>query len=205
MRSRSRPKARIPSTRCSAATAAGCTSAPKSPRSSTSSRWRARSLADLDQGRQAAARHRVHARRKMGVRRVRARQSGLRDRCRNTQGHRPIPAGVRATASRCTQAARRCYVTNGTDGTVNVIDTASNKITHTIKVGQRPWNMALTKDGGKLYVANGRSNNVLGHRYRHEEEGERHRGRRNALGRADSGRALANRVAIRPPPCSTCL
>jgi len=29
-----------------------------------------------------------------------------------------------------------------------------------IKVGQRPWNMALTPDGRKLYVANGRSNSV---------------------------------------------
>jgi YVTN family beta-propeller protein len=27
-------------------------------------------------------------------------------------------------------------------------------------VGQRPWNMALTADGAKLYVANGRSNSV---------------------------------------------
>jgi YVTN family beta-propeller protein len=27
-------------------------------------------------------------------------------------------------------------------------------------VGQRPWNMALTPDGRKLYVANGRSNSV---------------------------------------------
>jgi len=30
----------------------------------------------------------------------------------------------------------------------------------TIAVGQRPWNMALTPDGRKLYVANGRSNSV---------------------------------------------
>jgi YVTN family beta-propeller protein len=30
----------------------------------------------------------------------------------------------------------------------------------TIPVGQRPWNMALTPDGKKLYVANGRSNSV---------------------------------------------
>ena len=30
----------------------------------------------------------------------------------------------------------------------------------TIAVGQRPWNMAITPDGRKLYVANGRSNSV---------------------------------------------
>jgi YVTN family beta-propeller protein len=41
-----------------------------------------------------------------------------------------------------------------------VIDVASNKAIAEIKVGQRPWNMALTPDGKKLYVANGRSNSV---------------------------------------------
>jgi YVTN family beta-propeller protein len=30
----------------------------------------------------------------------------------------------------------------------------------TIPVGKRPWNMAITPDGKKLYVANGRSNSV---------------------------------------------
>ena len=30
----------------------------------------------------------------------------------------------------------------------------------TIAVGQRPWNMAITRDGAKVYVANGRSNSV---------------------------------------------
>jgi YVTN family beta-propeller protein len=43
---------------------------------------------------------------------------------------------------------------------VSVIDTASNKIVATVPVGQRPWNMALTPDGKKLYVACGRSNSV---------------------------------------------
>ena len=40
------------------------------------------------------------------------------------------------------------------------IDVATNKVTNEIKVGQRPWDMALTPDGRKLYVANGRSNSV---------------------------------------------
>jgi YVTN family beta-propeller protein len=43
---------------------------------------------------------------------------------------------------------------------VSVIDTASNSVTATIPVGQRPWNMALTPDGTKLYVACGRSGAV---------------------------------------------
>jgi YVTN family beta-propeller protein len=57
-------------------------------------------------------------------------------------------------------SGREVYVSNGADGTVMVIDTASNIVTQTIKVGNRPWNMGLTADGAKLYVANGRSNTV---------------------------------------------
>jgi YVTN family beta-propeller protein len=54
----------------------------------------------------------------------------------------------------------RVYVSNGRDGSVSVIDIATNTIVATIPVGQRPWNMALTPDGERLYVANGRSNSV---------------------------------------------
>ena len=61
-----------------------------------------------------------------------------------------IPAGVKSNGVKVHPSGKEVYITNGTDGTVNVIDTASNKITHTIKVGQRPWNMALTQDGSKL-------------------------------------------------------
>jgi len=43
---------------------------------------------------------------------------------------------------------------------VSVIDTGSDEIIATIPVGKRPWNMALTPDGKKLYVAAGRSNAV---------------------------------------------
>ncbi len=41
-----------------------------------------------------------------------------------------------------------------------MIDTATNTIVDEIPVGRRPWNMALTPDGRKLYVACGRSNAV---------------------------------------------
>jgi YVTN family beta-propeller protein len=51
-------------------------------------------------------------------------------------------------------------VSNGRDPSVMAIDTASNKVVARIEAGQRPWNMALTPDGRKLYVANGRSNSV---------------------------------------------
>jgi len=52
------------------------------------------------------------------------------------------------------------YVSNGRDGTVSAIDTASQRIVATIATGARPWNMAITPDGRKLYVANGRANSV---------------------------------------------
>jgi YVTN family beta-propeller protein len=51
-------------------------------------------------------------------------------------------------------------VSSGGDGTVEVIDTSTNAIVATIPVGKRPWNMAITPDGRKLYVACGRSNAV---------------------------------------------
>ena len=41
-----------------------------------------------------------------------------------------------------------------------VIDPASNKVLGSVKVGARPWGIALTSDGRKLYTANGPSNDV---------------------------------------------
>jgi YVTN family beta-propeller protein len=52
------------------------------------------------------------------------------------------------------------FISNGRDASVSVIDTSTNAIIATVKVGVRPWNMAITPDGTKLYVANGRSNSV---------------------------------------------
>ena len=52
------------------------------------------------------------------------------------------------------------FVSNGGAASVSVIDAASLAVTATIEVGQRPWNMALTPDGKKLYVACGRSGTV---------------------------------------------
>ena len=43
---------------------------------------------------------------------------------------------------------------------MSVIDLATNSAVATVAVGQRPWNMALTPDGKKLYVACGRSGSV---------------------------------------------
>ena len=41
-----------------------------------------------------------------------------------------------------------------------MIEVDKNEIIATLPVGKRPWNMAISSDGQKLYVANGRSNSV---------------------------------------------
>jgi YVTN family beta-propeller protein len=55
---------------------------------------------------------------------------------------------------------KRVYVATGRHGTVEVIDPATNKVIGSVKVGTRPWGLAITADGKKLYTANGPSNDV---------------------------------------------
>ena len=43
---------------------------------------------------------------------------------------------------------------------MSVIDAATDSIVATVDVGVRPWGIALTSDGRKLYSANGPSNDV---------------------------------------------
>jgi len=67
----------------------------------------------------------------------------------------------RAQVGRDDQDRRRTRVCHGGgSGTVAVIDPKTNTAIAAVPVGKRPWNMALTANGAKLYVANGRSNSV---------------------------------------------
>jgi YVTN family beta-propeller protein len=43
---------------------------------------------------------------------------------------------------------------------VSVIDVATDSIIASVPVGARPWGIAVTPDGRKLYSANGPSNDV---------------------------------------------
>jgi YVTN family beta-propeller protein len=53
------------------------------------------------------------------------------------------------------------YVTCGRGGELAEIDVASAKVSRVLeKVGARPWGVAITADGKKLYTANGPSNDV---------------------------------------------
>ncbi len=55
---------------------------------------------------------------------------------------------------------RKIYVSNGRAGTVSVLDGHTYELLSTIKVGMRPWGIALSPDGKFLYTANGPSNDV---------------------------------------------
>jgi PQQ-dependent catabolism-associated beta-propeller protein len=49
--------------------------------------------------------------------------------------------------------ADRLFVTNERDGTLQVIDTQTDRVTATVKIGNRPRGMAVAPDGKRLYVA----------------------------------------------------
>ena len=57
--------------------------------------------------------------------------------------------------------AQNAYITNQNDNTVSVINTATNTVIGSpITVGAAPFGVAVTLDGGKVYVANMYSNDV---------------------------------------------
>jgi YVTN family beta-propeller protein len=56
--------------------------------------------------------------------------------------------------------AKTAYVSTGRGKQVFTIDTATDKVTGSFEVGQRPWGIALSPDGKFLYTANGPSNDV---------------------------------------------
>ena len=46
--------------------------------------------------------------------------------------------------------AQNAYITNNSDNSVSVIDTATNTVTATIPVGDGPFGVAVTPDGSKV-------------------------------------------------------
>jgi YVTN family beta-propeller protein len=52
------------------------------------------------------------------------------------------------------------YVTNTVQGLVDVISGATNRVTGTIRVGQMPWQLAISSDGSTIYVADGDSDAI---------------------------------------------
>jgi len=87
----------------------------------------------------------------------------------NSNGSRTVPArgfmGLFAMLAmglslmaRPAAASPFAYVTkcncDGFDNVVSVIDTATNKVVATVRVGNRPNGVAVTPDGKQVYVAN---------------------------------------------------
>jgi YVTN family beta-propeller protein len=56
--------------------------------------------------------------------------------------------------------SKTAYVSAGRGKKVFIVDTATDKVTGSIEVGDRPWGIALSPDGKYLYTANGPSNDV---------------------------------------------
>jgi len=55
---------------------------------------------------------------------------------------------------------KTAYVSTGRGKRVFMIDTATDKVTGSLEVGDRPWGIGLSPDGRFLYTANGPSNDV---------------------------------------------
>jgi len=55
---------------------------------------------------------------------------------------------------------KTAYVSTGRGKKVFTVDTATDKVTDSFEVGQRPWGIGLSPDGKLLYTANGPSNDV---------------------------------------------
>jgi YVTN family beta-propeller protein len=69
-------------------------------------------------------------------------------------------AASAATEQSASSVVPHAYIANHGDGTVSVIDTATNKVTATVDVGSGPDGVAVTPDGTKVYVTNSYYDNV---------------------------------------------
>src|SRR3990172_10426637 len=65
-----------------------------------------------------------------------------------------------ADVSSVAAAGPMAYVTNEKSDDVTVIDTASNSVIRTIRVGKRPRGIEISPDGRRVYVSNGNSDSV---------------------------------------------
>ena len=77
------------------------------------------------------------------------------DRHDHEQGRHDGRRRPRARRRRGTPDGSKVYVANeAVNGTVSVIDTATNAVSATVAVGSNPVGVAVAPDGGKVYVAN---------------------------------------------------
>jgi YVTN family beta-propeller protein len=73
----------------------------------------------------------------------------------------PMPSGPRPMGAALSPNEKLLFVTCGRGGAVAVIDVASRKQVRSIDgVGDRPWGIASSADGTRLYTANGTSSDL---------------------------------------------
>lgn len=70
------------------------------------------------------------------------------------------PGVIKPMAVLLSSDAKKLYVSTGRGHKAFVIDTATNQVTASFEVGERPWGIALSPDGRTLFTANGPSNDV---------------------------------------------
>src|SRR3954470_4131554 len=77
----------------------------------------------------------------------------------------PLPAAFAlAIATSCAftaLAAPSAFVSNEGSATVSVIDTATDKVTATFKLGQKPRGIAISLDGKTLYLSDQTANALV--------------------------------------------
>lgn len=70
------------------------------------------------------------------------------------------PGQIKPMSVILSKDGKTAYVSTGRGKQVFIVDTATNKVTSSIEVGDRPWGIALSPDNKLLYSANGPSNDV---------------------------------------------
>src|SRR3954471_18156952 len=69
-----------------------------------------------------------------------------------------------AVASLCTATSAICataYVPNEGSATISVIDTATDKVTDTLRFGKKPRGIAISPDGSQLYLSDQTGNALV--------------------------------------------
>ena len=66
-------------------------------------------------------------------------------------------------ASLAAAAAPFAYASNEGSASVSVIDTATDRVVATLKVGAKPRGIAISADGSRLYVSDQTANRIGGH------------------------------------------
>jgi YVTN family beta-propeller protein len=71
-----------------------------------------------------------------------------------------LPTNSRPMCVVMSKDGKQLYASTGWGASICVVDVATGKVIHSIKVGPRPWGFALSPDGKQLFVANGPSNDI---------------------------------------------